>query len=71
MKAYHCLSQHPKFEVEFPVDSSKPPPKYPNSIQKSSVPESLEDVLPGQDESNTFVKAPSWKEIPTGREQSK
>jgi hypothetical protein len=27
MKTYNFLSQHPKFEVEFPVDGSKPPPK--------------------------------------------
>ena len=71
MKAYHFLSQHPKFEVEFPTDSSKPPPKHPNSIRKGNLPEALEDAFNDSEESNTFVKVPSRKDQPNGREKSK
>ena len=70
MKAYYFLSKHPKFEVEFPTDGSKPPPKHPNSIKKSTIPESLQDEV-FNDESNTFVRAPSRKDRPSGREVSK
>ena len=71
MTKYYFLSQHPKFEVEFPPDGSKPPPKHPNSIQKQSVPEVLEGTFNENEESNTFVKAPSQKERPSGRGKSK
>jgi hypothetical protein len=71
MKTYYFLSQHPKFEVEFPPDGSRPPPKHPNSIQRQSAPVVLEDTFNENEDSNTFVKAPSRKERPSGREQSK
>ena len=62
MKTYCILNQHPEFEVEFPKDGSKPPPKHLNSIQKCSVPEELEDAFNQNEESNTFVKLPSRKD---------
>jgi hypothetical protein len=71
MKAYHFLSQHLKFEVEFPVHGSKPPPKHPNSIRKTSALDSLEDLVDKPDESTTFVRLLTRKEHPSGREQSK
>ena len=71
MKAYHFLSQHPKFEVEFLTDGSKPPPKHPNSIRKGSAPDALDDAAKNLNESKTFIKLPSKKECPSGREQSK
>jgi hypothetical protein len=55
MKAYHFLSQHPKYKVESPTDGSKPPPKNLNSIRKGHVPEELEDAFNDNEESNTFV----------------
>jgi len=48
----------------------KPPPKHPNSIQ-NGVPEDLEDAFNDNEESNTFVKLPSRKDGPNGREKSK
>jgi hypothetical protein len=71
MKAYYFLSKHPKFEVEFPPDGSKPPLKHPSSIGKTNLLESLEDVTNHNEESNTFMRAPSMKERPAGTEQSK
>ena len=70
MKAYHFLSQHPKCKVESPTDGSKPTPKNPNSIRKDHVPEELEDAFNDNEESNTFVKLPSRKDRPNGREKS-
>ena len=70
MKAYYFLSKHPKFEVEFPTDGSNPPPKHPNSIKKSTLPETLQDEV-FNDDSNTLVRAPSMKDHPSGREVSK
>lgn len=70
MTAYHFLSQHPKFEVEFPGEGVKPPPKHPNSIRKAS----LQDTLDPEEEvgeHNTFVKVPTRKDRPAGREKSK
>ena len=67
MQAYKFLSEHPKFEVEFPRDGSKPPHKNPNSIRKSNMPEDIAQP----DESRTFLKMPSRKERPPGREMSK
>ncbi len=67
MQAYKFLSEHPKFEVEFPRDGSKPPHKNPNSIRKSNMPEDIAQP----DESRTFLKLPSRKERPPGREMSK
>ena len=43
MKAYHILSEHPKYEVKFPVDGSKPPSMHPNSIRKNNAPDSPDD----------------------------
>lgn len=37
MKAYYFLSKHPKIEVKFPRDGSKPPPKNPSSIKKNKI----------------------------------
>ena len=71
MKMYHFLSQHPKFEVEFLVDGSKLPSKHPNSIRKTSVPDSLEDLVDKPDKSTTFVRLVTRKEHPSGREQYK
>jgi hypothetical protein len=71
MKAYFFLSKHPKFEVEFPTDGSKPPPKHPNPIKKSSLHDSLQDPEEYNEESNTFVRAPTRKDRPAGREVSK
>ena len=71
MKAYHFLCQHPKYVVEFPVDGSKPPPRHPNSIRKTSAPDSLEDLFDKPDKFTTFVRLPTGKERPSGREQSK
>ena len=62
MKTYHFLGHQPKFEVKFPPDGLKPPPKYPNSIQKGSVPKDLEDAFADNEASNTFIMAPSRKE---------
>ena len=59
-KAYFFLSKHPKFEVEFPTDGSKPSPKLPNSIKKSSIPDS-----------RTFVRVPTQRDCPAGRDVSK
>ena len=70
MTAYHFLSQHPKFEVEFPGDGIKPPPKQPNSIRKAALPDSLDAEEEGGGY-NTFVKVPSKNEWPAGREKSK
>ena len=69
MKAYQFLSQHPKFEVEFPIDGSTPPPKHQNSIRKDHVPEDLKDAFNDNEEYNTFVKLPSRKDQPNGREK--
>ena len=71
MPTYKFLSEHPKFEVEFPPDGSKPPAKHSNSIRKSNMPEDLADALDVSDESKTFLKLPSRKERPPGREKSK
>jgi hypothetical protein len=40
-------------------------------MRKSTLPESLEDDTDHNKESNTFVRVPSRKECPAGREQSK
>ncbi len=69
-KTYYFLSQQPKFEVKFPPDGSKPPTKHPNSIQRQSAPRVLEDTFNENEDSNTFVRALSQKERPSGREQS-
>ena len=71
MKTYLFLSQHPKFEVDFPVDGSKPPPKHPNSIRKQSAPDSLADLTEKADESNTFIRLPTRNDRPSGKEKSK
>lgn len=71
MKVYHFLSQHPKFEIEFPPDGSRPPPKHPNSIRKGTAHESTGDTEQNLDESKTFLKLPSRKERPAGREATK
>ena len=67
---FHLLSQHPKFEVEFLVDGSRPPHRHPNSIRKTSVLDSLEVLVDKPDKSTTFVRLPTRKESPTGREKS-
>ena len=64
MKAYHVLSKHPKFEVEFQRGGSRPPPKHPNSIRKTNQP-SLEQIV-GNSESNTFMSAPARIDRPAG-----
>jgi hypothetical protein len=69
MQAYKFLSEHPKFEVEFPPDGSKPPHKNPHSIRKSNLSEDLAEAIAQPDESRT--KLPSRKERPPGREMSK
>ena len=71
MKAYHFLSKHPKFEVEFPVDGSKSPPKHPSSIRKAITWDSLEDLVDKPDKSTTFVRLPTKKKRPIGRETPK
>ena len=71
MNSYHIISKHPKFEVEFPVDGLKPLPKQPSSIQKASTWDSLEDLVDKPDKSTTFVRFPTTKEPPIGRETSK
>jgi len=67
MEAYHFLNQHPKFEVEFLTEGSKPLPKHPNSIRKGSATEALHDTVQNLDESKTFMKMPSREEHPSGR----
>ena len=49
------FSKHSKFEVEFPADGSKPPPKHPSSIRKSNIPAPIEDADFITGESNTFI----------------
>jgi hypothetical protein len=71
MKSYHFLSKHPKFEVEFPTNGSKPPPKHPNSIRKADLPDNLSDTNPDPEATETFVRLPQKKDRPAGREYSK
>ena len=68
MKTYHFLLKHPKFEVEFPRDGSKPPPKHNISIRKNSL--LLKDNVHVGD-SNIFVRHPTRSERPAGQEHSK
>ena len=71
MKAYYFLHKHPKFKIEFPVDSSKPPTKHPSTVCKSSAPDSQEDFSATFKETSTFVKVPNRKGCPASREHSK
>lgn len=70
MKSYHFLSKHPKFEVEFPPDGSKPPPKHPNSMQKADLSDHLSNTILDSDFNEMFVRSPNKKERPAGREYS-
>jgi hypothetical protein len=69
MKASFFLNS--TFEVEFPVDGSKPPPKHPYSICRNNLLDSHGDLRSDPENGNTFVKTPGKKEQPTRREQSK
>lgn len=69
MKAFHFLSNHPKIEVEFPIDVSKHPPTHPNSIMKNNLP-SQEQIVDTA-ESNIFMRTPTQMEQPTGQVHSK
>ena len=71
MKAYLFLSNHPKFEVEIPLNpSQKRPSKNPNSIQaegEDSISNNKEDTPPDL----SFVIHPQSKTRPAGREATK
>jgi hypothetical protein len=71
MKGYYFLSKHPKFEIEFPTDGSKPPSKHACTIRRNQVNVDAikEDIIP--ETANTFVRLPSRNAHPPGREQSK
>ena len=72
MKMYNFLSQHPKFEVEIPLNpSQKRPSKNPNSIQAEG-----EDFISSNDNEDTtpdlsFVIHPQSKTCPAGRDSTK
>jgi hypothetical protein len=69
IKAYCFLLNHPKFEIEFPTDGSKPLSKHPHYIHKSQVNlDAKEDLI--HETSNTFVGMPSGSICPTWREHS-
>jgi len=71
MKAYYFRSKHPKLEIEFPTDGSKPPAKHPCTIQRSQVNVNTEeeDFIP--ETANTSVRPPSRNAHPARREHSK
>ena len=71
MKAYFFLTKHPKFEVEFPVDGSKPLPKHPYPIRKNNILDTQVDLSFDPENGSTFVGTPGKKERPVGREQLK
>ena len=57
MKAYHFLSVHPKFEVEIPVDGTKPRSKYPNALASEELLDSGISDTPNM----SFVNRPPKK----------
>jgi hypothetical protein len=59
LKSYHFLSKHPKFEVEFPTDRWKPPPKHPNSVQKADLPDHLSDTNLDPDSNKKLSELPT------------
>jgi hypothetical protein len=69
MKAYHFLSTHLKFEVEFPRDGPNPPPKHPKSIRENNLPVAGVNVDDG--DSNSFGRHPRRSEPPAVWEHSK
>ena len=71
MKSFHFLSKHPKFEVEFPTDRSKPPTKHPNSFRCADTLDKVSDTNFDREASESFVRLPKSKERPAVREYSK
>ena len=60
LKAYLFLSVHPKFEVEIPVDGTKPPSKNPNALAS----EELLDSGISDEPNMSFVIRPPKKSRP-------
>ena len=63
---------HPKFEVEFPQDGSKPPNKNPTSLHKK-VPtnDGTMDSRNNQSNNSFVISCPTKKVHPQGRKKSK
>jgi hypothetical protein len=62
MKSFHFLSKHPKFEVKFPTNGSKPPIKHPNSFRCADTLDNVSDTNFNHEASESFVQLPKRKE---------
>jgi len=62
MKSFHFLSKHPKFEVEFPTNRSKPPTKHPNSVRCADPLDNLSNTNFDPETSESFMRLLKRKE---------
>ena len=64
-------SVHPKFEVEIPIDGSKPLSKNPNTLISANNDYNFDEMGVSNESSMSFVTFPAKKNRPTGREATK